>query len=289
MSSGIVPDLYSQIINDTISMSLVDFQEAAVEEDVLEELKERWQEILDRSVTAVYPWSSNSAVPQPFKELDGFVKTGDGAMDVHGGVPGNPLLTGSKDKQEYELDPPDQAIAALRAATEIQAIGGADKGAVEAVNALLAKANATQVPEKPPSSTASANPLDDKSAVKLEESISQTPSPSRVTLNSGPASQIADGSQEPPRKKRKEIDPNSDLINSDLDSTDDELLGNDNLDDFDEENGTRLEDSSTEVMVCLYDKVQRIKNKWKCVLKDGVLNTGGRDYVFSKATGEFTF
>ncbi len=41
------------------------------------------------------------------------------------------------------------------------------------------------------------------------------------------------------------------------------------------------------MILCLYDKVQRVKNKWKCVLRDGVASIGGRDYLFSKCNGEF--
>jgi transcription initiation factor TFIIA large subunit len=59
------------------------------------------------------------------------------------------------------------------------------------------------------------------------------------------------------------------------------------------------------MMLCMYDKVQRVKNKWyvhpypvpgpyftnslyrKCVLKDGVLTVNGKEYVFHKATGEY--
>lgn len=57
-----------------------------------------------------------------------------------------------------------------------------------------------------------------------------------------------------------------DAINSDLDDPDD-LDGEDN----------EGEDSVGQVMLCTYDKVQRVKNKWKCTLKDGVLTTGGKE------------
>jgi len=67
-----------------------------------------------------------------------------------------------------------------------------------------------------------------------------------------------------------------DAINSDLDDPDDNVVDE-----------TEDDDNQGEVMVCTYDKVQRVKNKWKCTLKDGVLTTGGREYVFHKATGEF--
>lgn len=67
-----------------------------------------------------------------------------------------------------------------------------------------------------------------------------------------------------------------DAINSDLDDPDD-LVAEDH--DADESEG--------QVMLCTYDKVQRVKNKWKCTLKDGILTTGGREYVFHKGQGEF--
>ncbi|KAL5888964.1 transcription factor IIA subunit alpha [Pyricularia oryzae] len=66
-----------------------------------------------------------------------------------------------------------------------------------------------------------------------------------------------------------------DAINSDLDD--------DNEPDESDEDGDELQQQ----MLCLYDKVQRVKNKWKCTLKDGVLCVNGKEYVFHKATGEY--
>lgn len=89
--------------------------------------------------------------------------------------------------------------------------------------------------------------------------------------------------------KDEELD--EDAINSDLDDPDE--LG-DGDDDDDEANG--------HIMLCMYDKVQRVKNKWygsltylsmrltmhrKCVMKDGVLTVNEKEYVFHRATGEY--
>lgn len=57
-------------------------------------------------------------------------------------------------------------------------------------------------------------------------------------------------------------------------------IGSD-LDDSDDDDAEGTED----MILCLYDKVQRVKNKWKCVLRDGVASIGGRDYLFSKCNG----
>lgn len=58
-----------------------------------------------------------------------------------------------------------------------------------------------------------------------------------------------------------------DAINSDLDDPEDEL----------DREETDEDANQGEIMLCTYDKVQRVKNKWKCTLKDGVLTTGGKE------------
>jgi transcription initiation factor TFIIA large subunit len=74
----------------------------------------------------------------------------------------------------------------------------------------------------------------------------------------------------------KSEEDDEDAINSDLDDPDE--AGDDDEDD---------DESMGHMMLCMYDKVQRVKNKWKCVLKDGVLTVNGKEYVFIKATGEY--
>jgi hypothetical protein len=81
------------------------------------------------------------------------------------------------------------------------------------------------------------------------------------------------------RKKRRvengrPFDDPDDEINSDLDDTEDE-------DDDNEQ------DDDNSLILCLYEKVTRTKNKWKCTLKDGVMTVNGKDMLFQKANGEF--
>ncbi|KAI8374944.1 transcription factor IIA, alpha/beta subunit [Choanephora cucurbitarum] len=68
---------------------------------------------------------------------------------------------------------------------------------------------------------------------------------------------------------------NEDDINSDLDDSDDN--------DDEGEGGEEIE----HIILCLYDKVTRTKNKWKCILKDGIMLVNGRDYLFHRANGDF--
>lgn len=69
----------------------------------------------------------------------------------------------------------------------------------------------------------------------------------------------------------------SDAINSDLDDSEDEI--NSQNDDDGDDSGM--------LMLCMYDKVTRTKNKWKCFLKDGVVGVNGKDYLFGKGNGEY--
>lgn len=64
----------------------------------------------------------------------------------------------------------------------------------------------------------------------------------------------------------EKAEDDEDAINSDLDDPEDHEA---------EENDA--EDAVGQVMLCTYDKVQRVKNKWKCTLKDGILTTGGKE------------
>jgi len=70
-----------------------------------------------------------------------------------------------------------------------------------------------------------------------------------------------DGDDDP----KPEEDPD-DAINSDLDDPEDDLNDGDNSD-----------DDMVDYMLCTYDKVQRVKNKWKCTLKDGILTTNKKE------------
>ena len=36
------------------------------------------------------------------------------------------------------------------------------------------------------------------------------------------------------------------------------------------------------MVVCQFDKIQRVRTKWRFSLKDGIMNLDGKDYVFQK-------
>eukprot|EP01112_Ceratiomyxa_fruticulosa_P021884 TRINITY_DN7855_c0_g1_i4.p1 TRINITY_DN7855_c0_g1~~TRINITY_DN7855_c0_g1_i4.p1 ORF type:complete len:293 (-),score=41.76 TRINITY_DN7855_c0_g1_i4:137-1015(-) len=57
-----------------------------------------------------------------------------------------------------------------------------------------------------------------------------------------------------------------------------------------EDDDTEEEEPETDhLILCLFEKVSRNKNKRKCNMKDGVMHLNGKDILFHKATGEFEF
>eukprot|EP01102_Stenamoeba_stenopodia_P012185 TRINITY_DN3812_c0_g1_i2.p1 TRINITY_DN3812_c0_g1~~TRINITY_DN3812_c0_g1_i2.p1 ORF type:complete len:224 (-),score=51.82 TRINITY_DN3812_c0_g1_i2:74-745(-) len=69
-----------------------------------------------------------------------------------------------------------------------------------------------------------------------------------------------------------------------LNSDDDEDLNSDD-DDVDDEQ----EPETSDLMLCQYEKITRVKNKRKCTLSHGIMHLNGQDYVFQKANGEIDF
>ncbi|KAK4551835.1 transcription factor IIA subunit alpha [Recurvomyces mirabilis] len=112
-----------------------------------------------------------------------------------------------------------------------------------------------------------------KGARNKKRRVPTAAQPFSSTLSSVPQ---LDGVKEDEDEKPVKDEEDEDAINSDLDS-DEDPTGD--LNDDDDEGG--------DTILCTYDKVQRVKNKWKCVLKDGVLSIGNKEWVFHKGNGEF--
>jgi transcription initiation factor TFIIA large subunit len=47
-----------------------------------------------------------------------------------------------------------------------------------------------------------------------------------------------------------------------------------------------LEMETKDFLLAQYEKVHRVKNKWKCTFKDAILHINGKEYVFEKVVGE---
>lgn len=64
---------------------------------------------------------------------------------------------------------------------------------------------------------------------------------------------------------------------TDLDGTIDDDAINSDLDSPDEDDALAQDEDDMQSMLCTYDKVVRVKNKWKCTLKDGILVANGKE------------
>jgi len=100
-----------------------------------------------------------------------------------------------------------------------------------------------------------------------------------IAEEAGPSVPQLDGDVDDEDAKPEIIkdEEDEDAINSDLDDSDDDGQGP--MGDDDDDMGDSI--------LCTYDKTQRVKNKWKCTLKDGVMSVQGKEWVFHRGTGEF--
>ncbi|KAE8324603.1 transcription factor IIA, alpha/beta subunit [Aspergillus sergii] len=116
----------------------------------------------------------------------------------------------------------------------------------------------------------------DSSRAPTHELATDAAVPSDPSASASSSSKVVRAQYDGPGGDDERDEDDEDAINSDLDDPDD-LVADDH----------EAEDAVGQVMLCTYDKVQRVKNKWKCTLKDGILTTGGKEYVFHKGQGEF--
>jgi transcription initiation factor TFIIA large subunit len=275
--------LYGSVVEGVVAESRLDFEDSGLDETTLQELKQIWQERLSGFGIAKMPWD-----PEPVEPVSVIDSYGNGTA-----------TTGDISIKKEELYDPSSA-AAMRAAAHIQKMAEDNKVAMpgidQSVRGIMSKVEQRPTQEQPqPSHTPHGGlVLPGAKLAQTDGAVEELPL-SRQEVDKIILQKIAttDRSVLEQRRVKLEINvtvdqgrkilqvdgPNegdSEEINSDLDDSEDEL--NSGAEDEDEEGGM--------IMLCLYDKVQRVKNKWKYILKDGVANINGKDYVFSKGSGE---
>ena len=43
---------------------------------------------------------------------------------------------------------------------------------------------------------------------------------------------------------------------------------------------------SKDYLLAQYEKVHRVRNKWKCIFKDAILHINGKEHVFDRVNAE---
>jgi transcription initiation factor TFIIA large subunit len=259
MSNKIVPTIYRAIIDDVIATMKPEFDEYGVSEDVLAVLQRKWETKVIASHVADF--ESASAAQQQ-------------AASSRNYVPPQPMIPHHYQHPYSTLPGPGQT-AVKTEPIDSRYILNAPQGIPYALPPLPGP----QIPGRPPNTQPPIltyppqQPAQNTKMPQLDgPSSSGSDSPSPPTF--APRSQHPSLPQ-PPQATSAAAD--NEAINSDLDDSDSE----------EEEDAQEDGPGEGDIVFCTYDKVARVKNKWKCILKDGMIHVNGKDYLFAKCTGEF--
>lgn len=247
MSNAEATKLYETIIEEVISDSRQDFEDSGIDESTLQELRRIWCEKLTQSGVAKFLWDD-----EIHHDSLGQSHLGPGgAMGLLGGD-GLLALDGTGGLE----------LPALSYPTATGSLSMSDRGHSGPMQ--------LQLP-----TVLGGDEYDDSTGLMLPR-VNQADGQFEMEFVTTDAGRIM--------KQIKQADGEAD---DDSDSHDSQVINSD-LDDGSDSDKSDGEDGYQEgqIMLCLYDKVQRVKNKWKLTLKEGIANIGGRDYVFQKASGE---
>ncbi|KAK9372624.1 transcription factor IIA, alpha/beta subunit-domain-containing protein [Lipomyces chichibuensis] len=287
MSNNIVGNAYRDIVEDVINSSRHDFEEFSVDETTLRELQLLWQERLTILGVATFPWDQSAVEPESANR-EAEVTCETSTSDLYAG---SAALTSAAPQIL-----PRPTMAALRSVQRIQGFADGERVPAEiagySVNGVMKRLR-----------------LDGMGALNIRARdikrshrwrIGASHSRSKIwTLRTHNTTAVPTfSSQEKGEGKRSEFillqmdgasdssdndsnnddndNKDSDAINSDLDDPEDEIRS--------QENETEGSDA---MILCLYDRVNRMKNKWNCEFRDGTVHVNGKDYLFGIAKGEF--
>ncbi|KAK1925635.1 putative general RNA polymerase II transcription factor [Papiliotrema laurentii] len=261
MSNKIVPTVYRAIIDDVIANVAVDFEEYGMDDDVLQILQAKWESKLLETRVADFaraPGASSSSSPEP-KASQGGAPTASSpagpsnppqpAYGLSFPAPGHGLALPGQSSSNFANSPGQQynGLPAMGQGNMGHAGQGGNMGMMNGGGNY-----GSEVKSDPDDMLRLRGGAYDDDEKDVKPYIKPEPNAAGLL-------------------------PGDEVIDSDLDDSDDELR-----DDGDEDGG-----ADVDIVFCVYDKVQRVKNKWKTVLKDGMIHINGRDYLFAKCNGEF--
>lgn len=252
MSNYEAGKLYEAVIDEVITDSRQDFEDSGIDESTLQELKRLWCEKLSQVKVCNFAWDEEDPDMHVQQSILGASNVRNDTLHLSSGLelPNIP----------YDSTSSMHSAAIPGAGESTYSMG------IEIPNIKQEYSDDTGliIPKVNQSDGAFEFSIEMESS-KAKESIEKIKSRLRNQAD-GPGD-VDD--------EDDDIFNDSDDINSDLD---DEL----DSEKSDEDDA----DQEGRIMLCLYDKVQRVKNKWKCNLKEGIANIDGRDFVFQRATGE---
>ncbi|KAH7889091.1 transcription factor IIA alpha beta subunit [Phlebopus sp. FC_14] len=323
MSNKIVPAIYRAVIDEVIAAIKPEFDEYGVSEDVLADLQHKWQSKVVASHVAEFepqpppPQAHPVYPPHPMHMLQHHPHypahnpyapppPQQGPQVKSEPVDNRYILSGPPGIPPYALPPlPGPQLNGMKPPT----YPGGQQGILSfpPPPAHLARPTAVPRPYVPPASAPQAAPstTTQSSQQPAQPAQSTTPPATQATQSrpaaaqkipqaDGPSSSDSESPSPPPSQSYAPRASHPSLPQPSQASTmsqpgDSEAINSD-LDDSDTEGEEEAEEGGqgdTDIVFCTYDKVGRVKNKWKCILKDGMIHINGKDYLFAKCTGEF--
>ncbi|KAJ6562002.1 transcription factor IIA, alpha/beta subunit-domain-containing protein [Mycena capillaripes] len=247
MSNKVVPAIYRAVIDDVIASIRPAFDEFGVADDVLNELQSKWESKVIASRVAAFEPPQPPNLP-PYAVSYAPPSAAQAPRPVVKKEPAQPQLD-----PRYALANAQYALPPLPGPT------------FPGIGQLAFPSTLYRLPQ----TDGPAGSEDDDDDDDEDEEVASMPRTAHASLPQ-PAARG-------PKAKT-----------GDDEAGDDEAINSD-LDDSDTENEAEPDEGAveTDIVFCTYEKVQRVKNKWKCVLKEGMIHTGGKDYLFQRCNGEF--
>ncbi|KAJ7714695.1 transcription factor IIA alpha/beta subunit [Mycena maculata] len=319
MSNKIVPGIYRAVIDDVMTAIRPAFDEIGIGEEVLAELQHKWEtKVIASRVANFNPSSASSAsnnprsIAHPSSHSMSQTAIQGASLQPYGYGNGNfkteymytlPTLPGPNLALPNLPGPQLASLGMSRSAASSNSVHPTfgNPHLPNANAALAGMANVMglglqfptyQPPRLPQTDGPADGDSEDEEYDEVPAYAPRAPHPSlppplpagASSSNSNSRAKAAPTSTSQPApsanpgsREDNEAD-GTEEIGSDLDDSD-----TDNEVDVDVDGGGVEGD----IVFCTYDKVARVKNKWKCVLKDGMMHSGGKDYLFQRCTGEF--
>ena len=279
-------NLYERIIDDVIQESRQDFEDSGIDEQTLLDLRNIWKEKLSKTSVAKFSWdkkreeeeAKEKALEAQEQALETNSSTGTGSVNINGAHNGDEYSV--KPEQVQNMPQTENGGAAMPSETPANGTTS-----INTQNIILPGGGAPSLGQTDGSLPEEIEITMDEIPASLRRKLVEQRQKSRKHRKRGTvraASQADGANDEPSDGSDDDSDLGSDLgidsdeINSDLDDPESDDINSDEDNDNPEAN----------IMLCLYDRVQRVRNRWKCNLKDGIANIDGQDYAFQKATGD---
>ncbi|KAF7306065.1 Transcriptional factor IIA alpha/beta subunit [Mycena chlorophos] len=315
MSNKCVPNVYRTVIDEVIAASRADFDEFGVRNEVLVDLQRRWEAKVIASrvaefdppapvaVSAIPPPHNYAHYPPPLPQAQRAYPAPNVPMPQTAAVSALPVLPGPalhlgqlKPEHNVKSEPLDARyvlnqqytlppLPGPKLSLPTGPVAGASGRPPLAGHRAPPQATAPRIPQVD-------GPLDDSDDEEYDAVT--PPPPSFLPRTSHPSlpQPIASSSSSQSTSSSTLSTPSSSAARSTASRSsvaDSEAINSD-LDDSDTEDED-LEDGApnADILFCTYDRVARVKSKWKCILKEGMIHSNGKDYLFQRCTCEFNF